>query len=177
MLTAPLVFLGCLAICLLLLLEALVNGHVILVLLLGVGLYFFAKMFTTRNLLLFASVKSMLFPSSGRASAVVPVHLFRVRTNLGTEKSVRMKGESDSYEAGHVGIGDHVTFYGQWKGGTLHAWRAYNHNTQAWAAVSRPRGWLLLCIALIVAVLMLNLRNDLHKASARSSSNVPAQTQ
>ena len=175
--TRPLVFLGCLVICLLLLLGALVHGHVILILLLGVGLFFFAKLFTTRNLLLFASLKPMLFPSSGRASPLVPVHLFRVRTNLGSEKSVRMKGETAAFEAGHVGVGDHVTFYGQWRGGSLQAWRAYNHNTQAWAAVSRPRGWTLLIIVLIVAVLVLNLRNDLHKASPRSSSSVPAQTQ
>jgi len=166
--TAPLSFLGCLSLPFLLLLAALAEGQILLVLLIAGGLWFIAKMFTSQNLMNFLYFKTIFFPSSGaKSNHLVPVQSFRLQTDSGGIASVRRKGESDSSQAGHIVEGDQVTFWGVWKGGTLHAHRAYNHKTNAWTAVQRPRPWVAILMLLIVALLLGSLISSASRVGKR----------
>jgi hypothetical protein len=173
--TAPLSFLGCLIIAFLLLLTALAHGQILLVLLIGGALFLIARLFTSRNLMTLLYFKTLFFPpSGGKGNQLVPVQAFRMRTNSGEERSVRMKGDPDVAQAGHIGIGDQVTFWGNWKGGTLHANRAYNHNTHAWTAIQRQRPWVLLVIVLVIALLLGSLVSNNGRGGSHRSPSVPS---
>ncbi len=172
--TAPLSVLGCLTLPFLLLFAALAHGQILLVLLIGGALYLVARVFTSRNLMNFLYFKTLFFPSSGsKGTHLVPVQTFRMRTNSGEERVVRMKGELDGAQAGHIGPGDQVTFWGDWKGGTLHAHRAYNHNTHAWTAVQRPRPWALIVIFLIIAMLLGSLASPANRRGTQRATSAP----
>ena len=173
--TAPLTFLGCLTIPFLLLFAALAHGQWLIVLFIGGMLFLAVRALSSKNLMTFLYLKTLLFPSSGsKENQLVPVQSFRVRTDRGVEKAVRMKGEPDASRAGHIGIGDQVTFWGDWKGGTLHSHRAYNHNTNAWTAVQRPRPWVLIVILVVIALLLCSLASNTGRSASHRSPSVPS---
>ncbi len=173
--TAPLAFLGCLTIPFLLIFAALAHGQLLIVLFIGGMLFLVVRALSSKNLMTFLYLKTLIFPSSGsKGNQLVPVQSFRVRTDRGEERSVRMKGDTDASRAGHIGIGDQVTFWGDWKGGTLHAYRAYNHNTHAWTAVQRPRMWVLIVIVLIIASLVGSLMSNVGRSASHRSPHVPS---
>lgn len=57
-------------------------------------------------------------------SRQIQVRYYRVQGDNGETHAVRMKG---NISTGMISIGDHVSFWGNWKGGTLHMSRAFNN--------------------------------------------------
>jgi len=64
----------------------------------------------------------------GRKDNKVSTRSVRVRDSTGQETSVRMKGD---ILRGTIGMGDMVSFWGRWEGGTLHMQAAFNHKLNA----------------------------------------------
>lgn len=67
-------------------------------------------------------------------SKQVQVRNYRVQSDTGEMVAVRMKG---NISTGMISIGDDVSFWGTWKGGTLHMRRAYNNTLNANVAISQ----------------------------------------
>ena len=173
-LMVPLSFLGCLVIPVLILFAGLAQGQIGFVLLMAMVLFVLVKAFTSRFIMSLLYVRTHLFPNRQCADTnLVPVQNYRVRTNGGDERSVRMKGDLDASLSGHIGLGDQLTFFGDWRGGTFHAYRAFNHNTQAWTAVHSKGPWTLIVVAVFIAWLV----SSVVFGNNRGESHLPANAQ
>lgn len=64
----------------------------------------------------------------------VSVRVLRVQIKSGEFRAVKMKG---NIYTGMINIGDSVSFWGHWKGGTLHMTRAYNHTLNTNVEISQ----------------------------------------
>lgn len=64
----------------------------------------------------------------------IQVRYYRVQSDSGGIYAVKMKG---NIYTGMINIGDHVSFWGHWKGGTLHMTRAYNHTLNTNVEISQ----------------------------------------
>lgn len=67
-------------------------------------------------------------------SKQIQVRYYRVQSDSGEIYAVRMKG---NITTGMISIGDRVSFWGHWKGGTLHVRRAYNNTLSANVEISQ----------------------------------------
>lgn len=91
---------------------------------------------------------------SHRRSRDVPVRFVTVLDDAQQEHAIRLKGE---LLYGNINPGNLVTFYGRWKGGTLHSYRGFNHNTRSQIKVRKPFPVALVFFVILTLLLLIVL--------------------
>lgn len=108
------------------------------------------------------AVDLVQLPRAGR-----PLTSFRPM-QMPAERIVRIKGEMI---LGNLVEGEVVSFWGRWRGGTLHAAKAYSHFTRSWIQLRRSHSgvWLLATLT-IIGLLVLFLSEQMQAFDAQINS-------
>lgn len=113
------------------------------------GFLFLLRFLSPSNLFSLFHLGTMLNPFRRTEAEQVPVRYYRIRADDESEVMVRIKG---ILTAGNLSMDDLVTFWGNWKRGTLMVQRAYNHRAMCWLDIEKSRSWIGLVATLLLII-------------------------